>query len=157
MRIPDASVKVWYCFLLVLALSLTPRAQGRASTASSSHGYPPDIVRLLDQSTFGPTSELVDHVLAVGEDAFLVEQLSAPMTPYPDLPPMPSTRPTTCTGTCQRDNYTMYPLQTQFFSNALSGGDQLRQRVAFALGQIFVVSALNSKVTLSSWMGPYEQ
>src|SRR6185295_18247954 len=40
---------------------------------------------------------------------------------------------------------------------ALSGSDQLRQRVAFALGQLFVVSALNSKVTLSSWMGPYQQ
>ena len=155
------AVTVSCCFFvtaLILPLSLALRAQaGPAIASSSSARYPPDIVRLLDQATFGPTPELVDHVLTVGADAFLSEQLSAPLTPYPELPPMPSTRPDTCTGTCQRDNYTMYPLQTHFFTNALSGSDQLRQRVAFALGQIFVVSALNSKVTLSSWMGPYQQ
>jgi len=148
------------CFVaaLIVPLSLAPRAQeGPAISSSSSTRYPPDIVRLLDQATFGPSPELVDHVVNLGQDAFLSEQLSAPLTPYPELPPMPSTRPDTCTGTCQRDNYTMYPLQTHFFTNALAGSDQLRQRVAFALGQIFVVSALNSKVTLSSWMGPYQQ
>ncbi|MEP7310731.1 MAG: DUF1800 domain-containing protein [Acidobacteriota bacterium] len=151
-------VSCFFVTVLIVTSSLGPRAQGGLAIASSSSTrYPPDIVRLLDQATFGPTPELVDHVRTVGEDAFLSEQLSSPLTPYPDLPPMPSTRPDTCTGTCQRDNYTMYPLQTHFFTNALSGSDQLRQRVAFALGQIFVVSALNSKVTLSNWMGPYQQ
>ena len=51
----------------------------------------------------------------------------------------------------------MYPLQRHFFSNALNGEDQLRQRVAFALGQIFVVSNQSSNVRLASWMGPYQQ
>jgi uncharacterized protein (DUF1800 family) len=68
---------------------------------------------------------------------------------------MPSATPATCTGTCQRDNYTMYPLQQHFFTNALFGDDQLRQRVAFALGQILVVSGID--VRLSSWMQPYQQ
>jgi uncharacterized protein (DUF1800 family) len=62
-----------------------------------------------------------------------------------------------CVDTCQRDNYTMYPLQTHFFKNALYGQDQLRQRVAFALSKIFVVSARDSNIRLSSWMGPYQQ
>jgi uncharacterized protein (DUF1800 family) len=132
----------------VLGASVAPRAQ---------QAFTYDSVRILDHASFGPTPDLAVHVDALGLDAFLTEQLSAPISPYPDLPPMPSTRPTTCTGTCQRDNYTMYPLQQHFFSNALSGADQLRQRVAFALGQIMVVSAANSKVTLSSWMGPYQQ
>jgi uncharacterized protein (DUF1800 family) len=132
----------------VFVLSAAPRAQ---------QGFTYDSVRILDQSTFGPTPELGIHVDAIGLDAFLAEQIAAPMSPYPDLPPMPAIRPTTCTGTCARDNYTMYPLQQHFFSNALSGVDQLRQRVAFALGQIIVVSAANSNVTLSSWMGPYQQ
>ena len=39
-----------------------------------------------------------------------------------------------------RTRVTMYPLQTRFFRNALYGDDQLRQRVAFALHQIIVVS-----------------
>jgi uncharacterized protein (DUF1800 family) len=161
MKSPHLQVRIGCCLVvaaLCVGLSPTPRAQeGPIATSLSSARYPPDIVRLLDQATFGPTSELVEHVLTVGQAAFLAEQLAAPMTPYPELPPMPTTRPATCTGTCLRDNYTMYPLQLQFFTNALSGGDQLRQRVAFALGQIFVVSALSSKVTLSSWMGPYQQ
>jgi len=35
----------------------------------------------------------------------------------------------------------LYPLQRTFYSNSLYGADQLRQRVAFALHQILVVSA----------------
>jgi uncharacterized protein (DUF1800 family) len=49
----------------------------------------------------------------------------------------------------------MYPLQLKFFQNALSGNDQLRQRVAFALHQILVVSG--NEVTQPSWMAPYLQ
>jgi uncharacterized protein (DUF1800 family) len=57
---------------------------------------------------------------------------------------------------CLRDNYTMYPVQRTFFSNALYGNDQLRQRVAFALHQILVVSG-NSEVNRPSWMTVYLQ
>ncbi len=138
----------------VLMLATFPRAQAGSPVPIASN-FSPDLVRLVEQSTFGPTVELVEHVQEVGSDAFLNEQLTAGMTPYPDLPPMPSTRPATCTGTCTRDNYTMYPLQQHFFSNALSGPDQLRQRVAFALNQIFVVSGIDLR--LSSWMQPYQQ
>ena len=49
----------------------------------------------------------------------------------------------------------MYPLQNRFFVNALYGEDQLRQRVAFALHQIIVVSGVD--ITQPSWMAPYLQ
>jgi uncharacterized protein (DUF1800 family) len=145
---------------LVFTLAFVLHAQpGGAPQATSPNlvdaNFPPDIARLAEQATFGPMPDLLDHIQQVGTEAFLAEQLAAASTPYPDLPPMPSTRPATCTGTCQRDNYTMYPLQTHFFSNALYGDDQLRQRVAFALGQMLVTSGLD--VRLSSWMGPYQQ
>jgi uncharacterized protein (DUF1800 family) len=139
----------------------SPAAAQSASGTTDPHpgvyyaNFPPDALRLADQATFGPTPALVEHILAVGTDAFLAEQLAADLAPYPDLPAMPSSAPPTCTGTCQRDNYTMYPLQQHFFSNALYGGDQLRQRVAFALGQILVTSGVD--IRLSSWMGPYQQ
>jgi uncharacterized protein (DUF1800 family) len=48
--------------------------------------------------------------------------------------------PTGAASICSRDNYTLFQVQRQFFENALTGTDQLRQRVAFALSQIFVVS-----------------
>ena len=117
-----------------------------------------DIVRFLEQSTFGPTPALIEHVRQVGLEAFLEEQFQAPASSYPTLPLYPATRDTTTcpTGsTCQRDNYTMYPLQNRFFVNALYGEDQLRQRVAFALHQIIVVSGV--EVTQPSWMAPYLQ
>jgi uncharacterized protein (DUF1800 family) len=81
-------------------------------------------------------------VRAIGFRAFLEEQFNAPPTGYPTLELYPTTRnQDTCpnNSTCVRDNYTMYPLQTRFFRNALYGDDQLRQRVAFALHQIIVV------------------
>lgn len=92
------------------------------------------------QSTFGPTPDLIAQVRQVGFDAFLADQLAAPMTDYPELPFWPQTRPTSCTGDCQRDNYTYYQLQRHFFTNALYGQGQLRPRVAFALGHILVTS-----------------
>jgi uncharacterized protein (DUF1800 family) len=138
----------------VIALVLTCQSGPQAQQSNAT--YPPDIVRLLDQATFGPTVDSVQHAADRGVEAWISEQFNTPLTPYPSLPHMPSTRPTSCTGTCARDNYSMYPLQVYFFNNALTGADQLRQRVAFALSQIFVVSAL-SNVTLPSWMGPYQQ
>jgi uncharacterized protein (DUF1800 family) len=66
---------------------------------------------------------------------------------------MPETQPATCTGTCSLDNYSMYPLQRNFFTNALYGQDQLRQRVAWALHKLFVVSGRD--ITMPSKMVPY--
>lgn len=114
-----------------------------------------DTVRFLEQATFGPSQSLIAHVQQVGIEAYLDEHLKAPMTDYPDLEFWPQTRPTSCTGDCQRDNYTYYQLQRHFFTNALYGQDQLRQRVAFALGQILVTSQVD--VPLPSWMRGYQQ
>jgi uncharacterized protein (DUF1800 family) len=117
-----------------------------------------DATRFLEQATWGPTPELVTHVQSVGFEAFLDEQFNAPASSYPTMPLYPTTRDTVACpsgSACQRDNYTIYPIQTRFFSNALYGPDQLRQRVAFALHQIIVVS--NVDITQPSWMAPYLQ
>ena len=114
-----------------------------------------DAVRLLQQASFGPNSQSIDRVKQLGISGYLSEQFSAPMTPYPVLEFWPSSRPDTCTADCARDNYSYYQLQKHFFTNALYGQDQLRQRVAFALGQILVTSS--SDVTLPAWMRTYQQ
>ena len=133
--------------LLVFAIISAYRVEAQPSRA--------DTVRFLEQSTFGPTAELVAHVQDIGFEAFFNEQFAAPMSAYPELEFWPPRRPPSCTETCQTDNYTLYLLQRHFFSNALYGQDQLRQRVAFALGQILVVSAVD--VRLPSWMRGYQQ
>jgi uncharacterized protein (DUF1800 family) len=114
-----------------------------------------DAARFLDQATFGPNTSLIAHVQAIGFAGFLDEQFALPASGYPNLPLQPTTVPATCTGTCVRDNYSMYPLQVRFFQNALGGQDQLRQRVAFALQQILVASGLT--IAQPSWMAPYLQ
>jgi uncharacterized protein (DUF1800 family) len=130
-----------------------------------------DAVRFLEQTTWGPTAADLAHVKQVGFMAYLNEQFNAPVTNvqkssnYPDLvfPAEDGTAcPTSSPGdpnynqtVCNRDNFQMYPLQRTFFSNALYGPDQLRQRVAFALHQILVVSGtIESR---PSWMTIYLQ
>ena len=132
-----------------------------------------DTVRFLEQASWGPTPAEVARVKAMGFMAYLNEQFNLPPTNsakgsnYPDLvfplddptqqcPTSNPADPNYNQTVCLRDNYTMYPLQRTFFSNALYGNDQLRQRVAFALHQILVVSA-NSEVNRPSWMTPYLQ
>ncbi len=81
--------------------------------------------RFLEQSTWGPTPQLIAHVQQVGFQNFLNEQFAAPASTYP--------------APAQDDD--MSVVQKRFFVNALTGQDQLRQRVAFALSQIMVASA----------------
>lgn len=122
--------------------------------------HPPasaDVIRFLEQATFGPTPSLTAHVQAIGLDGYLQEQFAAPASTYPTLPQQPLNPadgcPTGSPANCRRDNYSMYPLQVQFFTNALSGEDQLRQRVALALHEILVVSGV--KIQQPSMMSLY--
>ncbi len=87
--------------------------------------------RLLDQTTFGPTLSSVQHVQQIGMTAYLNEQFATPTTLMPAIPNPP-------VATCP--NGTFGCAQSSFWKNALTANDQLRQRVAFALSQIFVVS-----------------
>jgi uncharacterized protein (DUF1800 family) len=131
-----------------------------------------DAVRFLEQATWGPTAADIAHVKSVGLQAYLNEQFSAPVTnpakgsDFPDLvfPAEDGTAcPTSSPGdpnynqtVCNRDNFSIYPLQRTFYSNALYGPDQLRQRVAFALHQILVISGA-SEVNRPSWLTIYLQ
>jgi uncharacterized protein (DUF1800 family) len=132
-----------------------------------------DTVRFLEQATWGPPSQAeVNRVKAMGFKAYLDEQFALPpINPakgsnYPDLPFPVDDQGTACptsTGdpnynqtVCNRDNFSFYPIQRTFFSNALNGQDQLRQRVAFALHQIMVVSGAG-EINRGSWMTMYLQ
>lgn len=88
--------------------------------------------RLLDQATFGPTLTDIQHVQQVGIDAYITEQFNMAPTLLPDI----STTPTViCTST------NLVPCeQSEWWQTVLTGPDQLRQRVAFALSEMFVVS-----------------
>jgi uncharacterized protein (DUF1800 family) len=80
--------------------------------------------RILEQTTFGPTTTLVTQVQIQGLQNFLNAQYALPVTPYPDPIAME-------TG--------LSAVQNRYWVVDLTAQDQLRQRIAFALSQIFVV------------------
>jgi uncharacterized protein (DUF1800 family) len=119
-----------------------------------------DAVRLLEQATFGPNDALVAHVMAVGTSAFVDEQLAASGSRYSSTKYVPSGQavtfcPTDPNPNCFRDYYTLFQLQNDFYRNAILNNDQLRQRVAFALSQIFVTSGLD--INEAYGMATYQQ
>jgi uncharacterized protein (DUF1800 family) len=91
----------------------------------------PAASRLLDQATFGPTLTDIQHVESVGLQAYLNEQFVTATTLEPDIAAVPPALCTTNLIPCQ---------QAEWWQNAITGPDQLRQRVAFAMSEMFVVS-----------------
>ena len=124
-----------------------------------------DASRLLKQASFGPTPAEIDRVTTLGTNAWLTEQFAATPSQYTARDYVPQTRPDTCvndttlpvtaTSYCARDNYSLFPTQLEFYKQAITGNDQLRQRVAWALSQFFVISATD--VNLPYGMGDYQQ
>ena len=106
-----------------------------AHAASPAVGMPErSAVRILDQATWGPTATAINDLRTSGFDAWFNKQLTAPLSPIPDQPLL---------GTDGKAYTTVGPLQANFYANTLNGRDQLRQRVAFALSEIWVVSNLD--------------
>ncbi|WP_263416350.1 DUF1800 family protein [Terriglobus albidus] len=94
--------------------------------------------RFLEQAAFGPTPSEANTVQAVGFQQWITNQFNMP----------------------QVSNYSAVTgsqggLATQFMANAVMNPDQLRQKVAFALSQIFVTS-INTLIWNDSVI-PYQQ
>jgi hypothetical protein len=111
-------------------------------------------VRLANQATFGVTDALISEIKTKGEKQWLLDQFSAPRSIYgsqdktavhqwttlvPDFCAQYGATPGGRTY-CYRDWSSSEPLKWDFFRQATTGPDQLRQRVAFAFAQIFVIS-----------------
>lgn len=141
---------------LLVAVVVVIGGLGLAGGASAGPSFE-EAVRFLEQATFGPTPELIAHVQQVGFEGFLAEQFALPRFVYPTLDNWPSSVPSSCTGICVRDNYSMFPLQVGTFAAFLSEPHQLRLRVLLALNQIFVVSAVDGDLRQPSRMVPYLQ
>ncbi len=119
--------------------TVTVRATSAASAASGANASvsivgPPNpgtgqgtsnlsSARFLEQASFGPTPADLVHVKQVGVDAWLAEQFNTSETPISDPGSMNSGA-----------------LQAQYLSRLSQAPDQLRQRVAYALSQIIVIS-----------------
>jgi uncharacterized protein (DUF1800 family) len=125
-------------------------ADPKANSVSDAVGYfySGDRVRFQEQATFGPTTVLDQRLRRIGLRTWLAEQFEAPYptVQYPDPAQMPTVPPSDCSEDtfpeCYSEHYTMGPLQLWFFREAMYGEAQLRHRMNWALGQIWVTSGV---------------
>lgn len=122
----------------VSALSVADGLTQGTATVSIQDPLAVTYGRFLEQSTFGPTPQLMAHVRQVGIPAFLDEQFAATESPWPPL-----------------NSATRSSAVDSFFLNAATGQDQLRQRVIFALSEIIVIAM--SKNTNGNEIVPWLQ
>ncbi len=112
-----------------------------APLAPPAPPLPPPVSRaeafkFLNQTTFGATESEAENVRRIGFEAWIDQQIAEPISlqlPYLRSLPQPDRAPR-----LQPDRVDIW------FRNALGGQDQLRQRVAFALSQILVVSEVGA-------------
>jgi uncharacterized protein (DUF1800 family) len=120
-------------------------------------GAPPepgDAYRFLEQATFGPKQADIDHLIALGEspDAYALwidEQMAMP--PSLLLPVLQAKAASGVTGASGLN----LARQDGWLRTTVVGPDQLRQRVAFALSEIMVVSQRGALSTMPYGLASY--
>lgn len=105
-----------------------------------------DAARFLIQATFGPTKADIDALVSKGFNTWITEQMALPQTIQRDET-VADFNTYTKTDTTTRPTGTNR--QEAWWKTAITGQDQLRQRVAFALSEIFVISDVNG--TIANW------
>jgi uncharacterized protein (DUF1800 family) len=100
--------------------------------------------RFLDQATWGATPASIAEVQKDGFQAWLTRQFALNTSDLPDQAIL---------NDAGKPNKNLAPVQAAFFANTVNSRDQLRQRIAFILSQIWVVS--NSSVSNAYAYPPY--
>lgn len=117
---------------------MNPNPGAAASNQASASVYLTTVAaaaRLLDQATFGPNLASIHQVQSMGLDAWITGQFNTPDTPLANIPanPLPAI--------CVSANTPINCEESEWWQTVLTGPDQLRQRVAFALSELFVISS----------------
>jgi len=98
-----------------------------------------EAARFLTQATFGPTRSGIDRVRALGYNAWLDEQIGGTV-PTLALPHVEVLTDSQFSGNNSTNDINQNRRMDRWFHTAVYAPDQLRQRVAYALSQILVVS-----------------
>ncbi len=101
--------------------------------------------RFLNQATFGPTYEEINAFMDMGYDAWLEEQFNMPRSEFQSLSEDIWTQALQAyidLGYIEDDVFGPWYAHFSYawWTNVVQGQDQLRQRMAYALSQIFVIS-----------------
>ena len=136
--------------LLVVLLASCGGGSGGSSSDGGTGSTPPEMpasraeaARFLTQASFGPTDADIDRVMAIGYAAWINEQFTKPQASQrSDWEAADAVvKAANATGTIGQDGTI-----NAFWKAAIAGDDQLRQRVVFALSQIFVISMQDGTV-----------
>jgi uncharacterized protein (DUF1800 family) len=111
---------------------------------SPNYASAKDAVRFLAQTTFGPTAKDIDRVVRIGKTAWLEEQFNKPQTKHLALLDQRFEQIGFVVQPEKDDSDEGYLRDLQrsdiWWEVALWGDDQLRQRIAYSLSQILVIS-----------------
>ena len=138
-----------------------PAVTAPASTASpaavTADAATRNASQLAMQASFGNTEALTTEIKSKGASGWIAAQMKLASSRYTSGGTARIHQNTSSTGFCDlsahagpncwRDNHSTTPLVWDFYRNATTRSDQLRQRVAFALQQIVVVSGVDSDST----------
>ncbi len=139
---------------VIATFVLTAAGCGGGSGGAAQPPPPPpppvtkaEAFQFLNQASFGATEAEAQRVVSMGFEAWIDDQLAQPASlQLPHLQSLP------------RPQF-LFELQPDrvdiWFRNALHGPDQLRQRVAFALSEIMVVSQLGVLGNMTYSLGDY--
>jgi len=110
------------------------------SLVSLDRVTPHEAARFLSQATFGPKASEIDALVKTGFGAWFDAQMAMPASSHRD-----ATRADFAAFPPLKGKQRARPpnRQAAWWKIAVTGPDQLRQRVAFALSEIFVVSDVN--------------
>jgi uncharacterized protein (DUF1800 family) len=120
--------RIGYIVAAAILAALPGFAQNSGAALLNDHAA----ARFLDQATWGPTPASIAELQQMGTTNWLTAQFALNTSDLPDQPIL------TADG---KRNTNLSPVQAAFLQNAVTGQDQLRQRVAVALSEIWVVSA----------------
>ncbi len=130
---------------LTVVSGVTPPPPPPPPVANDKPATRNDAARFLAQATFGPTDLDIDRLMSVGYSAWINEQLATPA----------SGSHLAFFRTLKDGNDK--EVAATFWKQALTGSDQLRLRMAYALSQIFVISLEDGDVdnydrAVAAWM-----
>jgi uncharacterized protein (DUF1800 family) len=102
-----------------------------------------EAARFLTQATFGPTEAEIDRVMQLGYGRWIDDQFNKTRASHRTFW---ETQDAVVKAANAGSSIGADGVYNSFWKQAVSGDDQLRQRVAFALSQIFVISLQDSTV-----------
>ena len=144
-------------------LNPSPGPATSADLIGTVNGTPPvpivspqDAARFLDQATFGATDADIHHLSLIGYQPWLNEQFAAPqslLTPGVEQALIVNTQPACASGDVkcnaamflENNQGQDYP-ENAFWQQSLTAPDQLRQRVAYSLHEMLVISMTSTGV-----------